>query len=385
MGPGGTGQQGEPGPQGPIGPTGTTGATGAQGPIGNTGPQGPQGTTGATGAQGPQGSIGPTGAIGPQGPAGIVNPAVGHVVNGIVVASVASNALTLAIKTQAGADPSGSDVVLFGFRNALAGSGNCVIRSVTVPLSIVLPAGASLGHVSARDQQIILYAIDNAGTVELAVSVVSASDYIRLGNSTAISSGSNNPGLLYSNVARSNVPLIQLARLTSNQAAAGTWAAAPKQIDLAPFMIPVNSAKIYMANSQALGNGVSAKVGLNAIDYDVDGIADLVNYRFQPKVPGTYMVSVNAYVRTSGAAGTLLSAVVNVAKNGAVVSGSEAGINPASTQVTAVATVHVLMNGTTDYLEMFAIAYGPGPATVGYGSGAAAEPYAWMGCVRVGL
>jgi hypothetical protein len=52
-------------------------------------------------------------------------------VNGTLVATVASNALTIAIKTLAGNDPSVGDPVFVAFRNASAAMGDYAVRAIT--------------------------------------------------------------------------------------------------------------------------------------------------------------------------------------------------------------------------------------------------------------
>jgi hypothetical protein len=88
--------------------------------------------------------------------------------NGKIVASVSGNALTIAIKTAAGNDPSASDRVYCAFPNATTTSGNYVLRAITSALSLVISNGSTLGASTAA-VAFRLYAIlfDDAGTVRL--------------------------------------------------------------------------------------------------------------------------------------------------------------------------------------------------------------------------
>jgi hypothetical protein len=298
-------------------------------------------------------------------------------INGKVVPGVAANALTLAIKTLAGADPSPLDPVLFVFRNASAATGDYVVYRVTAALSIVVSSGATLGHVNARDQQIILSAIDNAGTVELAVSCKLFDQSVRLKSTTIMSGSATDAATMYSTAARANVAWYPLARCVSNQSIAGTWAAALTQVDLAPFTLPTNAAKIYLAGTQVIANNSDVKITLDTVDFDPDGIADVTtNHRMQPKVPGLYSVSMGAYVANSG--GAVTEAAIKIYKNGAVAVQTDVGI--ASTQAAPATASLFAMNGTSDYVELFFKIFGTGTNTVGF----SAEPYAWMSCIRVG-
>ncbi len=92
-----------------------------------------------------------------------------NMINGTIRASVASNALTLAIKTLAGADPSAGDPVWFAFRDATAANGDYSVIETTAALSVTVPAGATLGFSNATPGRIWLVAVNNSGTVSLAV------------------------------------------------------------------------------------------------------------------------------------------------------------------------------------------------------------------------
>ena len=90
-------------------------------------------------------------------------------VNGTLVASVGSSALTIAVKTLAGTDPSASDPVYFVFRNATAATGNFVVRTVTAALSTTVANGSTLGSTNGIPFRIWITALDDGGTVRLGV------------------------------------------------------------------------------------------------------------------------------------------------------------------------------------------------------------------------
>jgi hypothetical protein len=69
--------------------------------------------------------------------------------NGKLVASVASNNLTIAVKTKAGNDPSAGDPALFVFRNATAATGDYTVVKVTAALSFTINSGNTLGTSTA--------------------------------------------------------------------------------------------------------------------------------------------------------------------------------------------------------------------------------------------
>lgn len=159
--------------------------------------------------------------------------------NAAIACSVSGNALTIALKGKDGNNPSGSNIVGIGFRNVTAATGTYLRRTVTSALSVVVSSGSTLGHTSTIESFIYVYAIDNAGTVELGVST-QAFDEGTVKTSTAEGgAGAADSGtILYSTTARTSKPIRLIARLRSTQTTAGTWAAAPTEIANTPFIKP---------------------------------------------------------------------------------------------------------------------------------------------------
>lgn len=116
-------------------------------------------------------------------------------------------------------------------RSSTAATGTYNLRTVTAALSIVVTSGATLGHTSAIPAYIYVYALDNAGTVELAVSSTRYSDNSILTTTTMSSSADDITGI-YSTTGRSNVPVRIIGRLLSSQTTAGTWAAVATEISV---------------------------------------------------------------------------------------------------------------------------------------------------------
>jgi hypothetical protein len=141
-----------------------------------------------------------------------------------ITASVAANALTVTLNATA-----------ISFRSSTLGSGTVNTRTVSSPISVVVSSGSTLGTVSGQQSRIIVLAIDNAGTVELAV--VNLAGGNNLDETTLISTtaeggagGADSATTIYSTTARSNVPFRVVGYVESTQATAGTWATAPSTI-----------------------------------------------------------------------------------------------------------------------------------------------------------
>lgn len=136
-----------------------------------------------------------------------------------ITASVAANALTL------GLNPTSLD-----FRASSLTSGVPNTRTISGAISLVVPSGATLGTVSGQAARLVLIAIDNAGTVELAVVNLSGGvnlDETSLISTTAISAAATSASVIYSTTARSNVPFRVVGFIDITEATAGTWATAP--------------------------------------------------------------------------------------------------------------------------------------------------------------
>lgn len=150
----------------------------------------------------------------------------GDFLNGTLAFSVGSNALTVALKDQTGADPSAGSPVKIGFRSSTLGSGIYNQRSSTAATSIVVPSGATLGMTSATDTYLYVFLLDNAGTPELAISQRLYND-LELVSTTALSAGSDDAEDIYSTTARSNVPIRLIARVLTSNTTTGLWAGVP--------------------------------------------------------------------------------------------------------------------------------------------------------------
>jgi hypothetical protein len=154
----------------------------------------------------------------------LLNPATGVVkVNQIqpITASVAANALTLTL------NPTTLD-----FRSSSLNSGAVNTRRVASAISLTIPSGATINTVSGQQARLVLLAVDNAGTVELAVANVGYSgvlDESGLISTTAISGASSNNGPFSTN-ARTNVPYRVVGFVDVTEATAGTWATAPSTV-----------------------------------------------------------------------------------------------------------------------------------------------------------
>lgn len=141
-----------------------------------------------------------------------------------ITATVGASALTITL------NPCSLD-----FRSSTLTSGTVNTRTVPTAISMTVSSGSTLGTVSAQQSRIVVLAIDNAGTVELAV--VNISGGVNLTETGVISTtaeggagAADSATVVYSTTARTNVAYRVVGYIESTQATAGTWATAPSTI-----------------------------------------------------------------------------------------------------------------------------------------------------------
>ena len=141
-----------------------------------------------------------------------------------ITAAAAANALTVTLNP-----------TILDFRSATLTSGAVVSRVISSAISVVVSSGSTLGTVSAVQSRIVVLAIDNAGTVELAVVNISGgNDLSETGLISTTAEGgagaADSASTIYSTTARTNVAYRVVGFIESTQATAGTWATAPSTI-----------------------------------------------------------------------------------------------------------------------------------------------------------
>ena len=140
--------------------------------------------------------------------------------------SVATNNLTLALKNASGVDASASSIIMVGMRSSTLTSGVFNRRTLAAASSLVVPAGATLGTSNGVAANLWVYLVDNAGTLELAISGMLYGEG-QLISTTAISAAATSGTTVYSTTARTSVPFRLIGRLNSTQTTAGQYGVVP--------------------------------------------------------------------------------------------------------------------------------------------------------------
>jgi len=144
--------------------------------------------------------------------------------------------------------------------------------------------------------------------------------------------------------------------ITSAKIAAG----AVTQADLAANVAgngPAFSA--YMNNTQSLSVNTSTKLQYNTKEYDTSSFYDTSTYRFLPLIAGYYQINAAAQV---GGSSTF---IMYITKNGNSVKNQGASITGTNSSSVS-ATIY--LNGTTDYIELYAYQSSAGSLNVNPGS-----------------
>lgn len=159
-----------------------------------------------------------------------------HFSNLSFTATVAAKALTVSLKGADGNAPSATNKPKIKFRSATITDSKPVTREITDALTVTLSSGSTLGFTTALPGRIYVWAIDNAGTVELALSrtadIFPESDLVST-TAEGGAGGADSAAVMYSTSARTNVACrcIGYIEITTG-ATAGEWDNAPTKIQV---------------------------------------------------------------------------------------------------------------------------------------------------------
>jgi len=186
------------------------------------------------------------------------------ILNGHLDWTVSGNALTVAIKTWAGADPSAGDPVYIAFRSATADTGLPLIRTLTAATSVVASSGSSLGTINSTAFRLWCVAFDDGGTVRLGLiqclsgTAPNFSIYPLAGWEIASSTAEGGAGaadtaaVFYTGTAVASKAYATLGYATweTGLATAGTWSAAPDRKQLYGPGVPLPGAVVQQVREQ---------------------------------------------------------------------------------------------------------------------------------------
>lgn len=223
------------------------------------------------------------------------------VLNTSIAASVAANALTIAIKDSTGADATGGSKVQVAFRNATSTTGTYSIVNLSAALSVVVPDATGLGLTTGATSFLYVYLINNAGTIEAAVSP-NLFDEGSVVTTVAVSGGSSLTSM-YSTTARSGVAHRLVGRIQIVLAASTHWSNSPTEVSNSPFKptrqlayaSQTSSASITATSFGAFGSSIAVTfVAVRTGNYRVYSCGP---YQITP-------LNVAGYLRINGSSGS---------------------------------------------------------------------------------
>lgn len=143
------------------------------------------------------------------------------------------------------------------FRSSTLGDGRYVVRTTTSVSNFTVSSGSTLGQISAQPETTYVYALDNAGSIEFAVSTSRIWDEAAIHNTTAEggAGAADSRVLLYSATARTGVAIRLVGIFQSTQATAGTWATAPSLVAPAVPKHPIFTDEVIYNQASGYGSG----------------------------------------------------------------------------------------------------------------------------------
>ena len=192
-------------------------------------------------------SVSTSGIVAPYSAGAVALSANQVLMNGKLVASVSSNALTVAIKTLSGDDPSSNNPVYIIFKNSDLTVGGYEIAAITAAMSLVVPSGATLSAVADLAFKVWVTVFNDGGTLRLGVinclyippavrdtvTVFTVAEEA-FASSEAMSTSADVAGIHYTEAAVTSKALRVVGSLewSSGLATPGTWDTAPDRVEL---------------------------------------------------------------------------------------------------------------------------------------------------------
>lgn len=206
-----------------------------------------------------------------------------------LTAAVAGNALTIAVKDRAGADPTAtapSSPVSVPFRNATVATGDFSVLNVTAASSLVISSGSTMGARNGIPFRLWIVAFNDAGTWRIgAINCVTTVDAAGTGTGSDVTKiyplsawgiasstaeggagAADNAQVFYTGTAVTSKGFVVLGYMSweSGLTTAGTWDAGPTRIQLFGAGVPLPGQIVQV---QRTDTGATA-TGTTTIPYD---------------------------------------------------------------------------------------------------------------------
>lgn len=243
--------------------------------------------------------------------------------------SVAASALTIKLKQADGTtNPgAGASAVKVGMRSSTLTSGLYNQRSVATATSLVISSGSTLGQASGLAARLYIYLLDNAGTLELAVSQkLFSEDQVVSTTAEGGAGAADSATVMYSTTARTNVPFRLVGYLLNTQTTAGTWASAGTKLQVGSYASLTEERFSFSANSSTTAATTSTPFIYTNV---LDNTGSMYN-----AATGVATAIVAGFYSLVGTAYDVGNHSINVYKNGVrITQGATLGTSANSSQV----------------------------------------------------
>lgn len=229
---------------------------------------------------------------------GITAPSASYEISNLGIAtSVGASALTITLTQADGSTaPTIAQPVKVGMRSSTLTSGLYNQRLATATATLVISSGSTLGQISGVPATAYIYLIDNAGTLELAIS---GALFPETGVITTVAEGGAGAAdlgsVMYSTTARSSVSFRLIGKLLNTQATAGTWASAGTVLsaNMRGNLTPVGDVIAMYTGAPVTG---TLNTGFNTVTYgtkvlDTHGAYSSGTYTVPTGCDGVYAIS----------------------------------------------------------------------------------------------
>lgn len=268
--------------------------------------------------------------------------------------SRAGNAETIALKTAAGSDPSGSDKIRIGFRDATAGTGAYSVLDITAATSITISSGSTLGATSATIFRLWLVGFNDAGTFRLGVIKCALTDGVFglqdnvLESSTAEggAGAADSSGVIYTGTAVTTKAMRVLGYLEYTLTTAGTWDAAPSLINIYSQgdRLPGETVQVRRNLTGATASGTTTVPSDDTIPQNTEG-TEFMTQAITPKSAANLLAIYHAaYYSSSIAASVIASIFQDTAANALA---TRTITVPTANYNTTLSVEHFMLAGTT--------------------------------------
>lgn len=236
-----------------------------------------------------------------------------------LAATVAANALTIALKDRDGSDPSAASPCSAPFRNATLATGDFSVLNAIAATSLVVPDTALLGTVNTIPFRLWVVLFNDAGTLRLGVvnclsgsSIMTLREDLRY-SSTTVGTGSDAAQVIYSGtgVTTKAMRILGYLEWSSGLATAGTWSSAPTKIQLMGpgVCLPGHVVQIAQNVDGAVATGTTPVVNDDTIPQNTEG-DQYMSQAISPASPANLLhVHASLNITHSDASGVNITAI----------------------------------------------------------------------------